>query len=201
MRVRQLPHLRRNSTAAALWRHSESRSFVFIDILALFRRIIIARGLAQTPTVWGLRCPEGAGSASPAAHAECAFGASQTFKGNVCASPGVLYRVLCFHRHSRIVRRFFDVRDPISSQGLKVPQPYSSASLGARASSPLLGRSLRAGCPRSQRMQKLQAISLTSRAAALSRVMQGRVAPPVWPVGISLEPSSTKLTPLAVPPP
>jgi hypothetical protein len=38
VRVRQLPHLRRNSTAAALLPHSESRSFVFIDILALFRR-------------------------------------------------------------------------------------------------------------------------------------------------------------------
>jgi len=48
--------------------------------------------------------PQGQVGASGAICPTCGFGASQTFKSNVGASPRLFYRVLCFHRHSRFVR-------------------------------------------------------------------------------------------------
>ena len=162
--------------------------------------ILVAQGLAQTRRV-GSAMPRRGGFDIPGGPRGVRLRRIADVQRHVCASPGLLYRVLCFHRHSRMVRRFFDVRDPISSQGPRVPSPPASphrceSGPPARFSTDLCGLEVRA--PRE--MRKLQTSSLTRRVAALSSIMQGRAARAVWPVGISLEPSSTKPTPPPVPP-
>ena len=70
-------------------------SFVFIYILALFPQKTAFsfqphKPRVADPDVWSLRCPEGTGRASRRLWPTCAFGASQTFKNNVCASRDFL---------------------------------------------------------------------------------------------------------------
>jgi len=88
-------------------------SFVFIYILALFPRksalsiqlsaLSHAIWLAQTPMCGVCDVPKGQAKTNRTICPNCAFGASQTFKSNVCANLRLFPRVLCFHIHSGFV--------------------------------------------------------------------------------------------------
>jgi len=129
-----LPHpdLRRGAGDSPPWitrgqgGHFQTWSFVFIDILALFRQFRV--GGSRRPPMSGIcDVPKRHVRESGPVWPICAFGASQTFKSAVSASPPRLFDLmLCFHRHSRFVRRFFNVTNPVSRQGTKCTKSAKS---------------------------------------------------------------------------
>ena len=100
-------HRRRSKTTSAPAHDFFAESFVFIDILALFPPKTCPEprqsGLAQTPALWGLRCPEGTGEGKRHNLTEHASSAHRR-RSKATSGPAMPFcQALCFHRHSRFV--------------------------------------------------------------------------------------------------